>query len=138
MSLSEKLLEVQKQGVTLVKDARNPHFKNRYLTLEKLLDTMLPILNEKGILVLQMPATVDNGQPALTTMLVDTETGDTFDGTMPLILQKNDPQGVGSAITYARRYMLMSALGLVADEDDDGESARVSDPEAPQEAPAWG
>lgn len=141
MSLSAKLLEVQREGVELVKDARNPHFRNSYITLDKLLEAVIPILNSKDIVLLQMPATTETGQPALTTMFVDTETGDTFDGTMPLILQKQDPQGVGSAITYARRYMLMSALGLVADEDDDGNAGSSNDQgteNAPVTTGTWG
>lgn len=124
MGLIEKLLEIQAEGTKLVKDAKNPHFKNEYITLDSLLDVMLPILNEKGILLIQMPTAV-GPNPALQTALVDAESGETYEGTMPLVLQKADPQGVGSAITYARRYMLMSALGLVADADDDGEAARV-------------
>lgn len=136
MSLSEKLLKIQKQSVSLVKDAQNPHFKNKYVTLDKLLDTMLPLLNDEGILLIQMPGSID-GQPALSTMLVDVESGEDFSGVMPLILPKQDPQGVGSAITYARRYMLMSALGLVADEDDDG-NAGSSIENAPVTTGSWG
>lgn len=125
MSLNEKLLEIQKAGIEgVVFDSSNPHFKNRYISLGSLLDKVLPVLNDKGIVVTQIP-TATGPTPSLSTVFVDTESGERLEGTVPLVLQKDDPQGVGSAITYMRRYALLSMLGLVADEDDDGEAART-------------
>lgn len=105
----------------LQKNAINPHFGNRYVSLESLMPKVLEVLEVHGFVLLQVPSTVD-GQPALTTELIYTD-GSTFGGTTPLVLDKQTPQAHGSAITYMKRYALMSILGLVADKDDDGESA---------------
>jgi len=117
------LLEIQSEGIEgVTKDAKNPHFKNTYITLGKLLERVMPVLTEKGILLTQIPGSID-GAPALLTTLKHVESGTSVDGASPLMLEKDNPQGLGSAITYLRRYSLMSMLGLVADEDDDGEKA---------------
>lgn len=117
------LLAVQKEGISLQKNAINPHFKNKYISLDSLMTQVLPVLNAHGIVLLQQPTTV-NGEPGLTTSLTLAETGESVVDTMPLILAKDDPQGQGAAITYARRYSLLSILGLVADEDTDGEGVK--------------
>lgn len=121
----EKLLEIQASSPELVKDAKNPHFKNTYITLDAVLDTMVPMLNERGIVLIQKPDQVA-GEPALTTILWDTEDNTSVEGTMPLILERTGPQALGSAITYYRRYHLLSMLGLTADEDDDAQRAVVT------------
>lgn len=84
---------------------------------------MLPVLSSLGLVLVQSPSSLD-GEPALTTRLIHVETGEELSDTMPLMLAKDDPQGQGSAITYARRYALMSTLGLVADEDNDAEGVK--------------
>jgi hypothetical protein len=61
--------------------------------------------------------------PSLRTDIVHVPTGETLTGNIPLVLQKDDPQGVGSALTYYKRYSILSILGLTADEDDDGQAA---------------
>lgn len=127
MSLSSKLLEVQAECPTLGFDASNPHFKNKYVTLGKVLETVLPLLQSKGILLTQFLSTVyGTSDPALNTRFRDTETGELYDETVPLVLEKQTPQALGSAITYFRRYAILSALGLVGDEDDDAEAATSS------------
>src|SRR3954462_8305932 len=108
-NLHDALLLVQKNIPTLQKDGVNPHFKNTYITLNTLLDSILPLLNENGIVLLQSPSVVD-GQPALKTELLHVTTGQTIISEMLLVLGKQDPQGQGSAITYARRYSLMAIL----------------------------
>jgi len=118
-----KLHEIQTEGIEgVTKDSRNPHFKNSYISLTKLLDVVLPVLTGKGLVLIQTPTTVVGG-PGLRTAIVDVDTGETVEGEVPLMLERDNPQGLGSAITYARRYALMSMLALVADEDDDGQAA---------------
>ncbi len=102
-------------------DATNPHFKNRFASLGAILHAILPVLNQNGIALMQHPTIVD-GRPALRTVLLH-ESGGASEDTMLLILDKENSQGQGSALTYARRYAVMSALGLVAEEDDDGQAA---------------
>lgn len=119
----EALLQIQKGGIEgIVKDAKNPHFKNTYITLGALLEKVLPALAEKGVLLSQIPVEI-NGAPALTTLFIHPASDTQLGGSVPLMLERDNPQGLGSAITYARRYALMSMLGLVADEDDDGQAA---------------
>lgn len=113
------LLAVQAEAPTLQKSAINPHFGNRFVPLEKVHEAVMPILNKHGLAWLTLPGVTDNGNPILNYRLIHVESGDEVAGTMAL-LGKSDPQGQGSAITYARRYSLMAVLGLVADEDDDG------------------
>lgn len=122
-NVHEALLDVQKALPSLSKDARNPHFKNKYVTLEQLMEKVLPVLHERDLLLLQLPTTY-TGDLALETQIVHVPSGTEVKSVMPLNkLQKDDPQGQGSALTYARRYSLMATLGLVADEDDDGNAA---------------
>lgn len=119
----EALLEIQTEGIEgVTKDATNPHFKNTYISLGKLLDKVLPVLNAKGLVLIQAPTSVGS-EPALDTTLAHVESGTAITAAVPLMLERDNPQGLGSAITYSRRYSLMSMLGLVADEDDDGEAA---------------
>lgn len=121
--LSKALLALQKDMPTFQKDAINPHFKNTYISLDKLMDGLLPKLHEHGFVLLQGPDQTVHGQPAIKTQLIHAATGQSVEGLLPLVLDKDTSQAQGSAMTYARRYALMSLLGLVADEDDDGEKA---------------
>ena len=121
-TLAKALHAVQKEAPKLQKDSINPHFKNKYVGLDSLVPVVLPIANKHGLVILQPPSTVD-GAPALTTRLIHAASGESIEYTMPLLLDKQNSQGLGSAITYARRYSLMAVLGLVADEDDDGQAA---------------
>lgn len=122
MKLVEQLLEVQKDLPSLVKDKTNSHFGNSYVTLNALMDAIVPHLNAHGLLLVQAPTHID-GTPALATTLICPETAEELASVTPLLVDKNNSQGLGSAITYMRRYALMSILGLVADEDDDGNAA---------------
>lgn len=113
------LLEVQKEAPALQKDGLNPHFKSSYVTLETVMQTVLPILNRWGVVLVQ--ATDHNDH--LITRLVHAESGSEVESRMRMVPGKDDAQGYGSAMTYARRYAVMGMLGLVADADDDGNAA---------------
>ena len=117
------LLAAQKEMPALQKSAINPHFKNRYVPLEELLQTVVPILNKHNFVLLQMPDIGGSGQPCLSYELRHAS-GERLGSTMPLLCAKDAPQAQGSAITYARRYSLMALLGLSADVDDDAEKTR--------------
>jgi hypothetical protein len=110
----------------LRKDATNPHFKNNYLSLGGILEIVLPVLHKHGVTLTQHPSSTGGPAPlpALRTRLeLAAVQGEYVEDSMLLMPGKADPQGQGSAITYARRYSLMSILALVADEDDDGNAA---------------
>ena len=119
-----KFLKAQSEFPKLQKDGENPHFRSSFITLDNLLAKVLPVLNKNGLMMMQGVTTLD-GQPALMTMITDGT--DVVETTMLLMMKSNDPQGQGSAITYARRYSLMAILGLAAGEDDDGNAANEAE-----------
>lgn len=119
-----KFLKAQSEFPKLQKDGENPHFRSSFITLDNLLAKVLPVLNKNGLMMMQGVTTLD-GQPALKTMITDGT--DVVETTMLLMMKSNDPQGQGSAITYARRYSLMAILGLAAGEDDDGNAANEAE-----------
>lgn len=120
------LLAAQREMPGLQKNAINPHFKSSYISLESLMEQVLPVLHKHGFVLLQSPVALPDNEPGLMTTLLHVETGEGFGGTMPLMVDKQNPQGQGSAITYARRYALMSLLALVADTDDDANAASTT------------
>lgn len=101
------------------KDASNPFFKSKYASLSNILEQIQMPLAESGLCFVQFP-TEEN---TLTTIIIHSESGEYLQGTYSIVPAKNDPQAVGSAITYARRYALGAALGLNIDDDDDGNAA---------------
>lgn len=121
----------QGEAPSLQKDKINPAFRSKYLSLDTLMEQVTPALHKHGLIWLTAPnyVYVNAGpeqkslEPNLSYRLIHVESGEETSGTVPLLLAKRDPQGLGSAITYARRYSLMAVLGLVADEDDDGQKA---------------
>ncbi len=113
--LATALGAFQKDMPTVSQDATNPFFHSSYATLAGLVGAAGPLLPAHGLSVTQ----ITEGAGAVTTMLMHIS-GEYISGTLELNPVKNDPQGRGSAITYARRYSYASILGLVTDKDDDG------------------
>lgn len=111
------------------KTANNPHFKSKYADLEAVMDACAEALKTNGLAVWQSVS--EDGGRMVTRLYHDS--GQWIEGYTPLIVGKNDMQGLGSAYTYARRYGLMAALGI-APEDDDGNAAAAAKPAA--KAPA--
>lgn len=120
--LCKALHGAQGQMTGVFKDAKNPHFKNRYASLENVLDTARPALQAHGLSVTQAPGKMVDGAVEITTMLMHSS-GEWMRSTLHMPVVKRDPQGVGSAITYGLRYALMAVLGLPPSNDDDGEAA---------------
>jgi len=106
-----------------VKDATNPHFKSRYADLTSVIDACKAALNAHGITFLQ-PVRAGETGVVVETVLLHTS-GEWISDELELPVSKNDAQGVGSAITYGRRYGLQSMVGIPA-EDDDGNAASKS------------
>jgi len=125
--LYTKLLNVQKEVGAITKDSTNPFFKSQYFDINGLLTALKPILNEQGLVVLQ-PLTEINGRLALETLVIDEESGDQIKS-ITVLPENPDPQKMGSAITYFRRYALQSFFLLQA-QDDDGNDAKVAKPVA--------
>lgn len=119
--LVKKLLLVQEELGAVTKDKENPFFKSSYADINSYIDAIKPALNKHKLVILQ-PLTTDG----VMTMLIDTETGEDFRFTMKLP-ELADPQKMGSAITYFRRYSLQSLFVLKA-EDDDANSTKDKSP----------
>ncbi len=115
------LLKVQSQPMVAIKDSTNPFHKSKYADLNAVWDASRPILNAHGLCVMQI-GSFEGTQPVLVTMLTHTS-GQWIKSVLPLNPAKNDPQGIGAAITYMRRYGLSALVGLTCDDDDDGETA---------------
>ena len=102
------------------KDSTNPHFKSSYADLASVWDACRKALTGNGLSVVQGPVS-DEGRVGVTTMLMHSS-GQWLESTFFMRPTKDDPQGAGSALTYARRYALAAMVG-VAPEDDDGNAA---------------
>lgn len=113
------------------KTATNPHFRSKYADLAEIVNTARPVLPKHGVAVVQSPG-MEDGLLTLDTLLLHTS-GEWIRGRASTPIAKLDPQGVGSAITYLRRYSLAAMLGL-AQEDDDGEGAVDRNRQQPEEA----
>jgi len=108
------------------KDSVNPHFRNKYASLSNIIEAVTPHLNAAGLCIIQMPTT-----EGLETLLLH-ESGE-YISSLSTIAAKDpmNPQAVGSAITYARRYAMGAVLSLNIDEDDDATAATVPPKAAP-------
>lgn len=115
------------------KDATNPHFKNKYADLPAVIDAIKEPLNKVGIMFMQAGSPSDDGCLHLTTRLMH-ESGEWIEDTLVMPLPKQDPQGYGSAMTYARRYALSAITGLYQDDDDGNAGSGVGN-KAAQPAP---
>lgn len=119
--LAAALAAAQAEMKQPVKNSKNPHFGNRYADLNEVITTANPILARHGLAIVQT-TDYSGGMVVLTTTLLHTS-GQWVSGTYPVIPVKPDPQGYGSAMTYARRYAYSAIAGLAADDDDDGNAA---------------
>ena len=117
---AKAFIAAQKATEAVKKASTNPAFKSRYADLAVVVEAVIPALNESGIAVIQSPS-FDGDLVSVTTVLLH-ESGSSVTGTLSMRPTKMDPQGVGSAITYARRYALLAMAGA-APEDDDGHAA---------------
>jgi len=113
-----KLAEVKREVGKVSKNSKNPHFKNTYADLNALIDAVEPILLEKGLLMLQPIA-----EGKVCTVIFDVETELSIESSIALPALQ-DPQKLGSAITYFRRYTLQSLLSLQAEDDDANKASK--------------
>lgn len=121
--LAKAMVHVQQALMPACKDSENPFVKNRYASLNSVIDACRDALIARGIWVVQHPVPSDPGHLGLVTKLVHSESGQWQSSVMMMPLPKNDLQGYGSALTYARRYGLATLVGLVVETDDDAEAA---------------
>lgn len=140
--ITAALVAIQAEVGTIPKDASNPFFKSKYADLPAVIEKAGPIVTKHGVAVTQWMDCLGKSQDGTDrrddtlTTLVSHVSGQWIEATTVLHLVKDDPQAHGSAVTYARRYGYMAALGLVADVDDDGNQAsfQQSQVQKPQNA----
>ena len=121
--LAEAMIQVQQTLSPALKDAENTFTNSRYATLHSVMNACRDALLEHGIWLTQYPVSVEAHQLGLVTKIVHAETGQWQASLLTMPLPKNDPQGYGSAMTYARWYGLSALIGIVTENDDDGEMA---------------
>jgi len=134
--LAKAMLKVQGELQPALKNRENTFSKSRYATLNSVMDACREILINNGIWLVQHPVPVEHGHLGLTTKLIHAESGQWQSSLMVMPLPKADPQGYGSALTYGRRYSLAALVGIVTEEDDDGESASFRPQRAKQQKTA--
>lgn len=120
-NVSAALVKAQKAFGPALKSSTNPHFKSRYADLSACVEAVIDALNDNGIALIQRNIETESGVCVETVFIH--ESGESLSsGPLHVPAAKQDPQGYGSALTYARRYSLMAACGI-APEDDDGNAA---------------
>jgi hypothetical protein len=121
------------------KDATNPAFRNKYASLDAMMEQVRPTLARHGLAVLQSVTHPETDAGRVVGIAVETRvlhtSGEWIAGLVTLPVEKSTAQGTGSAISYGRRYGLSALLGLTA-EDDDGQAASVPQKAAPARAAA--
>lgn len=135
-NLFKAYAKAQGEFPAIPKDGTNPHFKSKYSTLDSVISKTRPVLSQNGLGFYQV---VENGEGGLIGVetVIFHESGEEL--RFPAFFvkpSKPDAQGAGSALTYAKRYSLVSALGVSADADDDGNGASVAveRPQKPKKA----
>lgn len=135
--LIKALVKAQKSFPTVVKNRTNPHLGNRYADLNKILECVLPVLNENNLFMRQ--CVTGNEQGISVETIITHESGESISSGILFIPvssnERNKAQAYGSARTYACRYSLSSILGIAADDDDDGHAAGGQAQEPVRKAP---
>jgi hypothetical protein len=128
VNLAKALAAVQGKVAPIGKDATNPHFRNKYASLDAIMEAVRPLLAANGLSLVQGGgAPISNVDGTVTGVAVETmllhTSGEYIASTITLPLDKATAQAVGGAVTYGRRYGVAALLALTTDEDDDGNAA---------------
>jgi len=127
--IASALVKAQKEFGPALKSSTNPAFRSRYADLSACVEAVIDALNNNDIFMMQPTHECDNGV-IVETIFIHSSGEQISSGKLHVPATKHDAQGYGSALTYARRYSLMTACGI-APEDDDGNNASK-----PKTAPA--
>lgn len=125
-TLAEALAAFQGELPTVDMDSSNPHFKSKFASLANITKKVIPVLSKHGFSY-TVGSFLDNGVLVIQAHLLH-ESGESRDFQFPIT--ETQPQKIGSAITYAKRYAIQALTGVVADEDDDGNAASQQPPAA--------
>ena len=126
-NLIESLVKAQSEMTHAAFDQTNPHFKSKFASLKSVIDAIKPALNANGIFFMQVSHPLDHGVGIETIFCKADEKLST--GVVMVPVDKANAQGLGSALTYAKRYSLAMACGIAADVDDDGNGAAAAPPQ---------
>jgi hypothetical protein len=121
--LFKAIAAAQGEFTTVDKSASNPHFKSKFAPLDSIIEMIRPILPKHGLSVVQFTDIPESGNGVIIETIITHDSGQYISGRLFMPTVKQDPQGYGSSITYGRRYALGAALGIVSDEDVDGNQA---------------
>lgn len=133
--IASALVKAQRAFGPALKSSSNPHFKSKYADLSACIEAVIDGLNANGIALIQKQHPHDGGV-AVETIFVH-ESGEILSaGMLTVPAAKQDPQGYGSALTYARRYSLMAACGIAPEDDDGNAASKPKKPEVAHSGPA--
>jgi len=128
-NIASALVKAQKAFGPALKSSTNPHFRSRYADLSACVEAVIAGLNDNGIALIQQTHDSESGVCVETLFLH--ESGESLSaGKLHVPATKQDAQGYGSALTYARRYSLMAACGIAPEDDDGNAASRPSVPQA--------
>jgi ERF superfamily len=122
--ITTALIAAKAQFKPIHKNKVNPHFNYKYATLDEILEAIAPALLANNLLLIQ-PTIVKDNSTVLKTILIHAESGEQLESelTIPAI---TDPQKLGAAMTYYRRFSICSLLAIAPDDDDDGTTAKAT------------
>jgi len=120
--ISAAIVAMQSESEHANFDSKNPHFKSKYASLAEVIDTVKPVLAKHGLAIVQMPAFRENVGHVLCTRIIH-KSGQWIEDEMRLNPIKDDPQGLGSSLTYSRRYSIPAICMIASEDDDDGNKA---------------
>lgn len=133
--LAGALAKAQSELRGALKDSVNPFFKSKYADLQSIWDTIRIPFSKNGLAVSQTTDQLENGQIAVVTTLMHSS-GQWIEGVLPIMATKVDPQGIGSAISYSRRYALAAIAGVYQTDDDAEAAVERNDHSSPKQTKA--
>lgn len=124
--IAKALCKAQSQFESAKKTSQNPHFRSKYADLSAVWDALRDILPEHGLSVIQtiLPNEIGTAQMLVTTLLHSS--GEWFKSYAPLLIDKNNSQAIGSALSYMRRYSLAAICGITQADDDGNDATFIS------------
>jgi len=132
-TLNSAMVAALSELTNITKDKVNPHFKSKFTSLDAILDATRPVLARHGLALSQEPV-FEGGMAGVVTRIIHVG-GESRESKLLLPLRDQTAQGVGSCLTYSRRYSAAAVLGIASDEDDDGNVASSPPRQRPTTAP---
>lgn len=127
----QKISEIKKHIGKISKDSENPFHESKYFDINKLLEHVEPLLQERGLLLIQP---IENG--SVVTRIIELDTLDFIESTIELP-KIDDPQKIGSSISYYRRYSLTSLLAIQSEDDDANRTMQPEKKWLNENTPEW-